>query len=164
MRDNLSKASFYLLCFEILKTSITDPVKSFFANEYENGIPKESQDYRQKVLNRNRSPAYASLDWLKEMGAISAHDIDAFKKSKDLRNTIAHESQRIITGSIEIHETDFDVILELLNKINTWWIREVEIPTNSEFDGSEINEGDILPGQVIVLNLIRSIAFQMDSK
>ncbi len=39
-----------------------------------------------------------------------------------------------------------------------WWIREVEIPTNPDFDNCEIVYDEIVPGQIIALQLMCDIA------
>ena len=49
-------------------------------------------------------------------------------------------------------------IIELLCKIEKWWILNVEIPTNPDFDGKEIDEDGIVPGPIMTLRLLPDIA------
>jgi hypothetical protein len=52
----------------------------------------------------------------------------------------------------------------LVDKIERWWIREVEIPTNPEYDGREIVDEDIKPGAVMFLDMVLSTAVQAFAK
>lgn len=63
--------------------------------------------------------------------------------------------------------TDYDAHLEvrlfqnasdLLRKIEIWWIQNVEIPTNSDFDGKEIANEEISSGKELVLKMMVDVA------
>jgi len=45
-------------------------------------------------------------------------------------------------------------VQELLIKVDRWWIREIEIPTNPDFDDQEIDEDEISSGNMLLLSLI----------
>ena len=64
LKKNLVSASLYIAAFESLKNSIIDNLQCFYCIEiYEkNELCKE---YRKKILARNKSAVYASLDWFK---------------------------------------------------------------------------------------------------
>ena len=49
-------------------------------------------------------------------------------------------------------------MVRLLRKIEKWWIVEFEIPINSDFDGKEIDEDGIVPGPVMMLQLMFDVA------
>lgn len=164
MRDALSKVSFYLLCYELLKSSIIDRIKSFYSFRYENGNPIPDAKYHADVEKRNKSILYASISWLDEMGVISPEDKRDFEEIKALRNIIAHESKEIINGRLIVTESDFEKIQKLLKKIEIWWIQYIDIPTNPDYDGKEIQDSEILPGPSLILQLIQSIAFENESK
>jgi len=46
----------------------------------------------------------------------------------------------------------------LLRKIGVWWVVNVEIPTNPDFDGQEIDEAGIVPGAVLSLQMLIEVA------
>jgi hypothetical protein len=91
--------------------------------------------YRSDVLARNRSPVYASLDWLKERNA-----------------TLGSE------GLPPDFEQCFSDMVIFLRKIEVWWIANVEIPTNPDYDGSDIVEEAIVPGPIMSMQLLLDIA------
>jgi len=55
-------------------------------------------------------------------------------------------------------EQCFQEMVRLLRKIEVWWIVNVEIPTNPDFDGEQIDEQGIVPGSVMSLQLLCDIA------
>ncbi|HLL90585.1 MAG TPA: hypothetical protein VK324_14890 [Tepidisphaeraceae bacterium] len=116
--------------------------------------------YETAVLRRNRSPLYASLDWLKENAVISDADIGAFNRVRTCRNVLAH---RLLTcvgtdGMPPDFESSFEEMVALLRKIQPWWIIDVELPTNPDFDDTEVDESGIIPGPVMGLQLLHDIA------
>ncbi len=75
-------------------------------------------EYKEAVLTRNRSPVYASLDWLREAGAITDADIRAFDRAKEYRNLLAHELTRLLMEGLpqDFSERFKDMVM-LLGKI-----------------------------------------------
>ena len=39
-----------------------------------------------------------------------------------------------------------------------WWVVNVEIPTNPDYDGKEIDEEGIVPGAVLTLQMLIQVA------
>ena len=52
----------------------------------------------------------------------------------------------------------FDDMISLLNKIEVWWIINVEIPTDPDLDGRDVDESGIVPGSVMTIRLLQEIA------
>ncbi len=93
--------------------------------------------------------------------------MDAIRKIRKHRNFIAHELPQII-GSTD-HEVDtalFCKIIEIIIKVDQWWIREIELPTNPDFDHmnyDKIDREDLVSGNMILLDLLRSIYEKNDT-
>ena len=159
-RARLIAASIYIAAFEALKDSIVGRIRDFYWSGFDDSGDKTDPEYQSEVLARNRSPVYASLDWLKEQGAIDAHDLATFENAKACRNILAHELLELL-GS-EGLPVNFDQcvteIVVLLRKIEMWWIVNVEIPTNPEYDGVEVDEAKVLPGPVMSMQVLMDIA------
>ena len=90
-RPRLIAASIYIAGFEALRDAVVARIRYFFWNGFDETGDKIDPKYQSDVLTRNRSPVYASLDWLKEMNAIDDADIEAFNRVKTCRNRLAHE-------------------------------------------------------------------------
>ena len=127
LRPRLVTASIYISTFELLKTAIIDRIRDFFTS----GSDQVSPEYQSDVLAKNASPVYASLEWLKEARAIDDADIAAFERVKKLRNELAHTLTATFFHGLraEIAERLGEMV-SLLDKIERWWIVNVEIATN----------------------------------
>jgi hypothetical protein len=160
LRPRLLLSSLYITGFEILKVSIVDRIRDFFLCGFDQTGYIISPRYQAEVLSRNRGPLYASLNWLTERVAIEEPDLEAFERIKNCRNRLAHELVSIVSeeGLPSDFEQCFQDMVALLHKIELWWICNVEIPTDPNFDGELIDQEGILPGTVLSLKLLCDVA------
>ena len=159
LRANLIVASLYITAFEMLKDSIIGRTRDFFSSGFDQNGPIIDKEYKRQVLSRNHSPLYASLLWLKDMNGIDDQDIELFNRIKECRNELAHEITEFISKGTKIDPIPlFSPMVDLLHKIEKWWIMNVEIPTNPDFDGQDIDEDAVVAGRVITLRLLVDIA------
>jgi len=165
LRTNLIMASVYIAAFEVLKNTIIERIRDFYIIGYDGKDWIVDPEYKDGVLTRNRSPVYASLDWLKEAGAITDGDITVFTRVKDYRNMLAHElTKMLMDGLPDDFSERFGEMVTLLDKIEKWWIVNVEIPTNPDLAGKEdeIDEEGIVPGPIISLRMMLDVALGSD--
>ena len=161
LRERLTSASLYLAAYELLENSIVERIKSFLVINLGSNGSADTTHYKDEVLSRNRSPIYASLNWLLEQNVIDKDDLRAYETIKKSRNIVAHEMAQVVFGSIEFDYLEqLPTMIALLKKIEAWWIINVDILTNSDFDGVEVNEVDIIPGPVIMLQLLLGIVLE----
>jgi len=160
-RPRLIAASIYIAEFEVLKEAIVDRTRDFFWMDFDESGDKIDPRYKSDVLDRKKSPVYASLSWLREMNVINDSDIRVFDRVKACRNTLAHNlfSTLAAEGLPPDFEQRFTEMVELLRKIEVWWIVNFEIPTNPNYDGCDIDEEEIVPGWLASIQLLRDIAF-----
>lgn len=165
-RPRLIAASIYIAGFEALKDSVVGRIRDFFRTGFDESGDKIDPKYESDVRARNRSPVYASLEWLKEMHAIDDVDLAAFDRVKACRNTLAHTLFSHL-GSVGLppdFEQCFYDMVALLRKIEVWWITNVGIPTDPDYDGQYIDEGGIVPGPVMGIQLLCEIALADDER
>ncbi len=159
LKSNLVMASLYLSAFEILKTSIVERIKKFFT-DYNGNQLHVSSDYR-NVTRIHKDELQASCLWLEQNGAITSDEVLMMDSIRQHRNKIAHELPHfLIDVNREIDIQNFENIRCLLRKIEVWWIREVEIPSNSDFDGLEVADENIQPGPVLLLDVLVELALE----
>lgn len=157
-REKLISASLYITAFELLKDSTIGRIRSFYADSYDKNGPIVGPEYQEKVLSRSRSVLYASLNWLLEHDAINQQDIQLFESIKATRNSIAHGLHTLVIGDADFkHIEQFQELVALLRKIEVWWVVNVEIPTNPDYDGQEIDESGIVPGPVLMLQMMLEV-------
>jgi hypothetical protein len=159
LRTNLIVASLFITAFDMLKDSVIERAKEFFIHGFNKDGWIISDRYKTEVLALNKSPLYASLEWLKNFEAIDDSDIEKFDEIKSCRNELAHEIANFISKGVKNDPLPlFSQLTDLLYKIEKWWIVNVEIPTNPDFDGKEIDEEGIVPGKIMTLRLLADIA------
>ncbi|MGA7501591.1 MAG: hypothetical protein WBX00_33080 [Isosphaeraceae bacterium] len=164
LRSNLITASLFLAAYETLKTSIIDRIRAFFTHDFDENGMIVGEGYRTKVLSLDKSPLRASLLWLKEMSAIDDFDIARIDEIREHRNALAHELPTYIaTGDADVNIQLLVAIVTLVTKIDRWWIREVDIPIDPDYDGREVADGDIHSGNMIFLQMMLQIAAGEDS-
>ena len=151
---NLLMTSLYLLAFELLKNTVVERIKGFFTFDYVNGDAEVDSQY-QEVKDLHRSAFQASLIWLQQNDAITIDDLHLVDAIRRHRNEIAHELPQLLSDvKRNIDTQSFENIRYLLNKIELWLIKEVDIPTNIDFDGVGVKDEDIRPGSIIMLDAI----------
>ena len=159
LRPNLIVASIYIAAFQLLKNAIVDRLRFFYTFGFDENATPTGRKYQSEVLARNRSPVYASLDWLKESQAIDSDDLAAFEKVKKLRNDLAHELTQMLRNGLPSDLPErFNEMVSLLDKIERWWIVNVEIPTNPEFDDKKLDAEKVIPGPLLGLRLLVDVA------
>jgi hypothetical protein len=159
LRRNLIVGSIYIAAFALLKNTIVDRIKSFYMVASDKDGLRIDPKYQSEVLSRNTSPVYASLEWLKELQAIDGSDLAVYEQVKKRRNEIAHEIPRMLMNGLPPDlPTRFSEMVSLLDKIERWWIVNVEIVTDPQFDGKQVDEEGIIPGPIMGLRLMVDIA------
>lgn len=158
VRPSLFMATMFITTFEILKNSIVDRIRDFYSVGWSEEGAKVSSDYEAEVLSRNKSPVFASLNWLHEHRAIDDDDLKTFEQLKKTRNLLAHDLFAVVTGQADSnHADEFPVLVELLRKIEVWWVVNVEIPTNPDYDDTEIDVEGIVPGSILSLQMLLEV-------
>ena len=159
VRPSLFLATMFITTFEILKNSIVDRIRDFYTNGFDQNGPIISHVYQQKVALRSKSVLYASLDWLRENDVVDDGDLATFERLKKIRNQIAHQLFDVVTGQIESdHEKQFSVLVELLRKIEVWWVVNVELATDPDYDDQEVDKEGIVPGAILSLQMLIQVA------
>lgn len=159
LRSNLITASLFLTAYELLQDSVVARIRDFFSVDFEENGGIASEDYKEKVLSLDRSRLKASLLWLREVDALSDADIALVDDIRIHRNEIAHELPKLVmTADAEIDIKLLRSIYKLIEKIEFWWIRNVDIPTDPELFGQQIDDADIMPGRVICMNMLIRVA------
>lgn len=158
VRPSLFMATMFITTFEILKNSIVDRIRDFYSIGWSEEGSTVSQEYKAKVLSRDKNPVYASLNWLYENQVVNDDDLEIFKQLKSTRNLVAHQLFDIVTGQAESnHMEQFQVLVELLRKIEVWWVVNVELATDPDYADTEIDEDGIVPGVILSLQMLLEV-------
>lgn len=168
LKHNLLTGGLYLAAYEILKQSMMGRPREFFWSGFQDGKDIIGPDYQVKVLALDKHPYTASVLWWRQQGAIDDDDIKKFAEVREHRDVIAHDIPKIL-GTID-HSVRVDLlgtIYELLCKIDNWWIQNVEIPTNPDFDHQKFTDADLEGAasfSMVFLSMMLPIAAGDDSR
>lgn len=156
LKENLMFSSLFIASFEAFKDYVVDEVKFFFNNGFSDGEFTFSEDYNTKVKSLDKSILKATLLWLKNLDAIDDNDIQSYDELRQYRNKLSHELMNLLFEGLpkELPEK-FAQLITLRVKIEKWWIMNIEIPTNPDFDAStEVKEEDVMTSSQMFNQLI----------
>lgn len=156
LKNKLIISSLFIASFESLKDYIVEELKFFYNIGFSGDKYILSKEYTKDVLEKDKSVLKASLLWFKDNGVLSDEDLMIFDRLRAYRNKLSHELMRLLFDDLldNISE-DFNKLLEIRIKIEKWWILNIEIPTNPDFDNrEEITEDDITTPSQMIYKLI----------
>lgn len=170
LKRNLIIASLILTAYELMKYSLIERVKGFF--EIDKSHISESQNEHKNEIEQIRAKLPRKLQkysllvyalWFKEHNALTEDDFINVKKIWKYRNEIAHELIKFLVDSdFEVDMKYLFQIRDVVGKADIWWIREVEIPINPDFNDVKVKDSDIRSGMLILDHLI-SIALELET-
>lgn len=163
VRTKLISAGLFLVAHEMLIDSIKRHPLSFFANRWTADGPEPSESYAARVLaldpKGGGDALRGSIAWLKNADAITSEDESDIRKVTDARNEVAHELSAMVSGSKPPDFANhFATLMALLQKIEKWWIVNVEMATDPDFDGQEIDEDGIISGPSWSMQILAKVA------
>lgn len=165
LKSNLISISLFLTAFEMFKERVVGLPKTFFMDINKSDEYAINEQYKKDVLSKNNSRVYASLLWLKELGAIDQADIKNFDKIRKHRNELAHNPLSFIADAGKnIDFNKFFCLTNLLCKIEKWWLVHCECLPDMYSHDAEINPDDIVTPSQWTLKLLFDMALENEPK
>lgn len=169
LRKNLVAASIYLASYEMLREALIGHLRGFFGDDWTpDGGWKKSPEYIEEVLSLDKKEMVACAKWFKNSNALTEDDLLMLKELANQRNIVAHEMHNIIgMPGKEVSIPHLLAMHALTIKIDNWWIRNVEIPSNPEFDDVALTEDDLqraCSGRNAVMQMLIQVALGDDSQ
>lgn len=162
LRKNIEFAALFVLNYECLKEYVISQVREFYSDSisFVQGemIFKESENYKKNVRSLANKIDTASIMWFVNAGAITEQELDLYHTCRKRRNDITHELLKNL--SLGFKESDVTLFLDMVHlyqKIDNWWINEIEIPTSAEKIPADYNRDQVFGGQAFVLSAINDI-------
>ena len=166
LRTNLLAASIFITSYEILKNSIVDKIRSFYTTGFDENGWIISESYKSKVLalDGKMRVFQASIAWLKANDVIDSKDEQIIAQLTQHRNDVAHDLPRFLSEADRNVELErLTGLIELVTKINRWWIVNVELTLQDEIDPTKVKAEEIMSGHMIFLHLLLTTASGADS-
>ena len=163
LKFNINFAALFVLNFECLKDYIITQPRTFYSDVLiKDGelCCEETEEYKKEVRSLEKNIENASLRWFMNTDAITEGDYNLYQELRERRNDITHELLKNLNNGF--NETDAKLyvkLLELYQKIDKWWINEIEIPISGEVLPDEYDSEQVLGGQAMILSIINDIIF-----
>ncbi|HAV1809405.1 hypothetical protein ACOY6S_00295 [Enterobacter bugandensis] len=148
--------SVFISAFEMLKNVVIGRLERFYINFDDD---QDKIEYKIKVLDRNKSKLYASLNWLVEYNALEQVDIDEFERLKIIRNKLSHEMLDLLPED-ELFDVTNEIraIIELTRKVEIWWFCNLEMAIDPDSYPEDMDIEQVQPMTVFMLQLMCSVA------
>lgn len=164
LKFNVNFAAVFVMYYECLKEFVIEQVRSFYSEHFymegDKIICEESDDFKENVRGLDKNLENASLKWFVEAGAITEEEYNTYQKIRKKRNDITHELlKNLYMGFKEEEEQLFAEMLRIYNKLDKWWINEIEIPTSGDDIPEDYDRDGVCGGQAIMLSIINEILF-----
>lgn len=163
LKSNINFAALFVLNFECLKDYIITQPRDFYSDvAIKDGklCCEETEEYKKEVRSLEKNIENASLRWFMNADAITEEDYNLYQKLRERRNDITHELLKNLNNGF--NETDAKLyvkLLELYQKIDKWWIKEIEIPISGEVLPDKYDPEQVSGGQAMILSIINDIIF-----
>ena len=141
VRTKFIMMGLFMVAHELLEDCIKHAPLSFFADEWKDGRPVQSEEYKTEVLKldpkRKGDARRGSIAWLKQMSAVDDSDMISIHEVTNVRNILAHEMRYIVGGINEMPDLEkyFPKMLDLVTKIERWRFFAIEMQMLSDSDG-----------------------------
>ena len=165
LRPNVNFAAMFVLNYECLKDYIVNQIRDFYAEDIQfkgdEMVCRESKTYQKDVRELDKNIENASLKWFIEMEAITQEDYDTYQKIRKKRNDIIHELLKNLSDGFTEYDIElFAKMISIYDKIDKWWINEIEIPISGEDIPDDYDRNAVCGGQAIILSIINSIILE----
>lgn len=164
LKININFAAVFVMNYECLKEFVIEQVRSFYSEHFymdgDSIVCEESDTYKKQVRNLDKNLENASLKWFMDAEAITQEDYDIYQNIRKRRNDITHELlKNLNVGFGEEDAQLFADMLRIYNKLDKWWINEIEIPTSADDIPEDYDRDGVCGGQALMLSIINEIVF-----
>lgn len=164
LKININFAAVFVMNYECLKEFVIEQVRSLYSEHFymdgDSIVCEESDTYKKQVRNLDKNLENASLKWFMDAEAITQEDYDIYQNIRKRRNDITHELlKNLNVGFGEEDAQLFADMLRIYNKLDKWWINEIEIPTSADDIPEDYDRDGVCGGQALMLSIINEIVF-----
>ncbi len=157
-RSTLLRAAALLTGWELIRSEVVDKVQDFFTFGFnESGPVVDRQQYHKRVVSRGPHLFDASVEWLVEVKALTTDQAGRLKDLRDYRNSVAHElATFLIDPDRDVDLAKLDAMRDVVASLGRFW-GQVEVDTNPDFDGKDIDPQDIMSGSLLLFDFVLSV-------
>ena len=164
LKTNINFAAVFVMNYECLKEFVIEQVRDFYLEHfYMDGdriVCEESNAYKEKVRTLDKNLENASLKWFMGAEVITQDDYDRYQIIRKKRNDITHKLLKNLNEGFGEEDVQlFGDMMRIYNKLDKWWINEIEIPTSADDIPEDYDRNGVCGGQALILSIINEIIF-----
>ena len=164
LKTNINFAAVFVMNYECLKEFVIEQVRDFYSEHfYMDGdriVCEESNAYKEKVRALDKNLENASLKWFMDAEAITQEDYDRYQIIRKKRNDITHKLLKNLNEGFGEEDVQlFGDMMRIYNKLDKWWMNEIEIPTSADDIPEDYDRNGVCGGQALILSIINEIIF-----
>lgn len=164
LKTNINFAAVFVMNYECLKEFVIEQVRDFYSEHfYMDGdriVCEESNAYKEKVRALDKNLENASLKWFMDAEAITQEDYDRYQIIRKKSNDITHKLLKNLNEGFGEEDVQlFGDMMRIYNKLDKWWINEIEIPTSADDIPEDYDRNGVCGGQALILSIINEIIF-----
>lgn len=96
-----------------------------------------------------------TLDWIKNLDAISEKEFNKILEIRDDRNKIGHELLDLLLNDFEVDMIgNFIELINICKKIDKWWINNIEIPIAGDDIAPGYDENGVMSGNWLLCEML----------
>lgn len=162
LKYNVSFAAIFVLNYECLKDYIINLVRDFYSDngkwDGDNYISEETAKYKKEVRALDKNIENASLKWFLQLDVITVDDFEKYQVIRKRRNDITHKLLKNLNDGFTVYDNKlFGDMLEIYNKIDKWWINEIEILITENDIPEDYDRNEVCGAQAMILSIINSM-------
>jgi hypothetical protein len=162
LKYNVSFAAIFVLNYECLKDYIINQVRDFYSDngkwDGDNYISEETAKYKKEVRALDKNIENASLKWFLQLDVITVDDFEKYQVIRKRRNDITHKLLKNLNDGFTVYDNKlFGDMLEIYNKIDKWWINEIEILITENDIPEDYDRNEVCGAQAMILSIINSM-------
>lgn len=167
LKTNINFSAVFVMNYECLKEFVIEQIRDFYSEHFYNDgnndgtklACEESSVYKKEVRSLDENIENASLKWFIDAGAITQEDYDTYQNIRKKRNDITHELLKNLNAGFNEEDVElFSDMRRIYNKLDKWWINEIEIPTSVGIP-KDYDRDAVCGGQALMLAIINDIVF-----
>lgn len=164
LRTSLILVALYVLAYESFRDGAIDHVHTlYWCGIDESGHKYNEEEYRREILSRNRSPFRACLSWYREMNALDDADLASIETLTQTRNRLVHDLMSLLgTEKLNPDLLNLQELLRIYRKLEVWRVINLELEFDEEWRDKDIDEGDVMPGSIIMMRMLMDVALGKD--
>ena len=169
LKTNVNFAAVFVMNYECLKEFVIEQVRFFYSEHFymddDKLVCEESETYKKEVRALDKQIENASLKWFLKEEAITLEDYETYQLIRKRRNDITHELLKNL--NLGFNEEDvqlFGKLLDIYQKLDKWWLNEIEIPTSADAIPIDYDREGVCGGQAIMLSIINDIVLGNDGE